>query len=71
MVKALASHRCGSGSNPSVDAIYGWRLLLVLSLALRGLAFFLEAGRATPFSSSPQKSTLQNSIKFDLERTSY
>ena len=42
MVRALVSHRCGPGSNPAVVAIYGWRLLLVLFLALRGLVFFLE-----------------------------
>ena len=45
MVRALVSHRCGPGSNPAVVAIYGWRLLLVLFLALRGLVFFFgEAG---------------------------
>ena len=44
MVRALVSHRCGPGSNPAVVAIYGWRLLLVLFLALRGLVFFGEAG---------------------------
>ena len=44
MVRALVSHRCGPGSNPAVVAIYGWRLLLVLFLALRGLLVFGEAG---------------------------
>ena len=44
MLRALVSHRCGPGSNPAVVAIYGWRLLLVLFLALRGLVFFGEAG---------------------------
>ena len=38
MVKALASHQCGPGSNPSVDAICGFSLLLVLSLAPRGFS---------------------------------
>ena len=64
--------------NPAVVAIYGRRLLLVLSLALRGLVFFErrvvggEGGeQGTPFFSSPQKPTLTNSIQFDLERTSY
>ena len=42
VVRALVSHRCGPGSNPAVVAIYGWRVLLVLSLALRGLVFFFE-----------------------------
>ena len=36
MVRALASHQCGPGSNPGVDAICGLSLLLVLSLAPRG-----------------------------------
>ena len=38
MVKALSSHQCGPGSNPSVDAICGFSLLLVLSLAPRGFS---------------------------------
>ena len=36
MVKALASHQCGPGSNPGVDGICGLSLLLVLSLSPRG-----------------------------------
>ena len=32
VVRALASHQCGPGSNPSVDAICGLSLLLALSL---------------------------------------
>ena len=32
MVRALASHHCGPGSNPGVDAMCGLSLLLVLSL---------------------------------------
>ena len=78
MVRALVSHRCGPGSNPAVVAIYGWRLLLVLFLALRGLVFFWRGGwgwgrgvGGTPFYSSPQKQTRTNYIQFDLERTSY
>ena len=35
MVRALASHQCGPGSNPGVDAICGSSLLLVLSLSPR------------------------------------
>ena len=31
VVRALASHQCGPGSNPGVDAICGLSLLLVLS----------------------------------------
>ena len=34
-VRALASHQCDPGSNPSVDAICGLILLLVFSLALK------------------------------------
>ena len=36
VVRALASHQCGPGSNPAVDAICGLSLLLVLCLAPRG-----------------------------------
>ena len=32
-MRALASHQCGPGSNPGVEAICGLSLLLVLSLA--------------------------------------
>ena len=38
MVRALASHQCGLGSNPGVDTICGLSLLLVLSLAPRGFS---------------------------------
>ena len=38
VVRALAYHKCGSGSNPGVDAIYGLSLLLVLSFAPRGFS---------------------------------
>ena len=38
MVRALASHQCGPGSTPGVDAIWGLSLLLVLSLAPRGFS---------------------------------
>ena len=38
MVSALASHQCGPGSNPGVNAICGLSLWLVLSLALRGFS---------------------------------
>ena len=34
-VRALASHQCDPGSNPSVDAICGLILLLVFSLVLK------------------------------------
>ena len=55
MVRALASHQCGPGSNPGVDAICGLSLLLVLSFALRGFS------PGTPVFPSPQKPTFPNS----------
>ena len=55
MVRALASHQCGPGSNPGVDAIYGLSLWLVLSLAPRG---FSPGALVFP---SPQKPTYPNS----------
>ena len=38
VMRALASHQCGPGSNPGGDAICGLSLLLVLSFALRGFS---------------------------------
>ena len=38
VVRALASHQCGPGSNPVVKAICGLSLLLVLSFAPRGFS---------------------------------
>ena len=38
VVRALASHQCGPGANPGVDAMCGLSLLLVLSLAPRGFS---------------------------------
>ena len=38
VVRALASHQRGPGSNPGVDAICGLSLLLVLSFAPRGFS---------------------------------
>ena len=55
MVRALASHQCGPGSNPGVDAICGLSLLLVLSLAPRGFS------PGTPVFPSLQKPTFPNS----------
>ena len=55
MVRALASHQCGPGSTPGVDAICGLSLLLVLSLAPRGFS------PGTPVFTSPQKPTFPNS----------
>ena len=55
MVRALASHQCGPGLNPGVDAIFGLSLLLVLSLAPRGFS------PGTQVFLSPQKPTFSNS----------
>ena len=55
MVRALASHQYGPGSNYGVDAICGLSLLFVLSLAPRGFS------PGTPVSFSPQKPTFPNS----------
>ena len=55
MVRALASHQCGPGSNPGIDAMCGLSLLLVLSFALRGFS------PGTPVLPSPQKPTFPNS----------
>ena len=55
VVRALASHQCGPGSNPGVDSICGLSLLLVLSFAPRGFS------PGTPVFPSPQKPTFPNS----------
>ena len=55
LVRALAFHQCGAGSNPGIDAICGLSLLLVLSLAPRGFS------PGTPVFPSPQKPTFPNS----------
>ena len=53
--RALASHRCGSGSIFGLDAICGLSLLLVVFLAPRGFS------PGTPVFPSPQKQTFPNS----------
>ena len=55
VVRALASHQSGPGSNPGVNAICGLSLLLVLSLVPRG--FY----PGTPVFPSSQKPTFPNS----------
>ena len=55
MVRTLASHQCGPGSNLGVDAICGLSLLLVLFFAPRG---FFSGYSGFP---SPQKPTFPNS----------
>ena len=59
-----ASHQCGPGSNPGLDAICGLSLLLVLFLAPRGFP------QGTPVFPSPQKPTFPNSISIWNFRTS-
>ena len=51
----LAAHQCDPGSNPSIEAICGLSLLLVLFLAMRGLS------PGYPAFPSPEKPTLPNS----------
>ena len=65
MVRALAAHQCGPGSNPGVDTICGSSLLLVLSLAPRGFS------PGTPVFPSPQKPTLSNSNSIWNSRTQF
>ena len=65
MVRALASHQCGPGSNPGIDAICGLSLLFVLSLAPRGFS------PGTPVFPSPQKLTLPNSNSIGKARTRF
>ena len=55
VVRALASHQCGPGSNPGFDAICGLILLLFLSFAPKGFS------PRTPVFLSPQKPTFSNS----------
>ena len=55
MVRTLASHQCGPGSNPGVYTICGLSLLLVLSFAPRGFSL------GTPVFPSPQKPAFSNS----------
>ena len=55
MVRALASHQCGPGSTPGVDAICGLTLLLVLSFVPKGFS------PGTPVFLSPQNPTFPNS----------
>ena len=63
VVRALTSHQCGPGSNPSVDAMSGLSLLLVLSFAPRG------SSPGTLVYPSPKKPTLPNSSSIWKART--
>ena len=56
VVRALASHQCGTGSNPGVHTICGLSLLLILSFAPRGFS-----PGTPPVFPSPQKPTFLNS----------
>ena len=64
MVRALASHQCGPGSNPGGDAICELSLLLVLSLALRGFSL------GTPLFPSPQ-TPLRSGMHRHVSASSY
>ena len=55
VVRALAPHQCGPGSNPSGDAICVLSLLQILSFSLRGFS------PGTLVFSSPQKPAFPNS----------
>ena len=63
VVRTLASHQCGLGWNPGVDAICGLSLLLVLSCAPRGFSL------CTLVFPSPQKPTFpsSNSIRNQVD----
>ena len=60
VVRALASHRCGSGSILELNAICGLSLLLVLFSAPRGFSL------GTPVFPSPQKPTFPNSNSIQI-----
>ena len=55
MVRALASHQCGTGSNPGFYAICGLSMLLVLSFAPSG------SFPGAPVFASPRKPSFPNS----------
>ena len=61
MVRAIASHQCGPGSNPGVEAICGLSLLLVLPCVERFFSGY------SGFLLSLKTNTLK--FQFDLERT--
>ena len=63
VVRALASHQCGPGSNPGVDATCGLSLLLVVYFAPRGFS------PVTPVFTSPQKPTfpISNSTRNQVD----
>ena len=65
VVRALASHQCGPGSNPGVDAICGLSLLLVLSFSPGGFS------PGTPVFPSTQKPTPPNSESIWNARTRF
>ena len=65
MVRTLASHQCGPGSNPAVVPMCGLSLLLVRSLAPRD---FSPGSLVFP---SPSKPTLPNSNSIWNARTRF
>ena len=65
VVRALAYHQCGRGSNPGVDTVCGLSLLLVLYIVSRGFC------PGTPVFPSPQEVTLPNSNSIWNARTRF
>ena len=64
LVRAFASPQCGPGSNPGVDAICGFSLLLVLSFAPRG---FCPGSPVSPSPPPPLKNQHFQISNFDQE----
>ena len=62
VVRALASHKCGPGSNPGVEGLCGMSLLSDLSLAPRGF-FSGYSGFLLSLKTNTSK------FQFELERT--
>ena len=60
MVRALASQKCGPGSNPDIDAICGLSLFLVLFFAPRGFSL------STPVFALSSKTNISK-FQFDQE----
>ena len=63
LVRALASHQCGLGSNPGVDTICGLSLLLVLSLAPRGFSPVFPSPQNPIF---PDSNSIRNQVDEEL-----
>ena len=62
MVRALASHQYGPGSNPGVNAVCGLSLLLVLSLASRGFSPGIPVFPFPKTPTFPNSNTTRNQV---------